>query len=114
MNAEVFFEYCSGKNAAKASFPFDDKTLVFKVGDKIFSLSNIDDFSSINLKCDPDKSIIYREAYQGIKPGYHMNKKHWNTVMVNADVPDALVKELIDHSYELVFRSLKKRIRDGL
>lgn len=114
MNAEEFLEYCSQKRGVEESFPFDNKTLVFKVGGKMFALSGIDDFVSINLKCDPERSIDLRETYQGIKPGFHMNKKHWNTVSVESDVPNLLLKELIDHSYDLVYNSLPKRVKDGL
>jgi predicted DNA-binding protein (MmcQ/YjbR family) len=114
MDCEVIWRECGLKEGAVESFPFDQKTLVFKVGNKIFALFNVDEFSGLNLKCDPEKSIELRENFVGITPAYHMNKKHWNTVKVNLDVDLKLVKELIDHSYDLVFSSLSKNVRDGI
>lgn len=111
MNIEEYRDYCLSKDFVTESFPFDSSTLVFKVGGKMFSLSGIDNFVSANLKCDPERAIELRETFNGIKPGWHMNKKHWNTVTVDSDVPDQLILELIDHSYELVFQSLTKKIR---
>jgi predicted DNA-binding protein (MmcQ/YjbR family) len=93
------------------TFPFDDKTLVMKVGGKMFALADVDNFTSINLKCDPGKAIELREQYAGISPGYHMNKKHWITVNVNEDVPDTLLQELISASYTLVYDSLPKKLK---
>jgi predicted DNA-binding protein (MmcQ/YjbR family) len=114
MNLEFIREYCISKYQAEESFPFDASILAFKIGGKIFALFGIDDFKSINLKCDPEKSIELRERYEGINPGFHMNKKHWNTVNVFQDVDNQLVLELIDHSYDLVLKSLPKKIRDGI
>ncbi len=114
MNAEDFLEYCSQKRGVEDCFPFDQNTLVFKVGGKMFALAGLNNFVSVNLKCDPEQAIDLRETYQGVQPGFHMNKKHWNTIKVDSDVPDKLIHELIDHSYELVFKSLPKRIKDGL
>ncbi|NVK66413.1 MAG: MmcQ/YjbR family DNA-binding protein [Flavobacteriales bacterium] len=114
MNIESFRDYCLSKPGTTEGFPFSETALVFKVKGKMFALTNIDDFQSVNLKCDPEEAIVLRETYQGVKPGYHMSKKHWNTVAVNADVPDKLFIELIDHSYELVVKSLTKKLRDEL
>jgi predicted DNA-binding protein (MmcQ/YjbR family) len=114
MNFEEFREYCLGKPFVSEGFPFDQQTLVLKVAGKMFALSNVDEFNSINLKCDPEKAIELRETFAGIQPGYHMNKKHWNTVSVNEDVSRSLIIELIDHSYDLVFNSLPKKTRDEL
>ena len=75
---------------------------------------DVEKFFGINLKCDPEKAIELREQYSGISGAYHMSKKHWNTVSINDDVPNALIYELIDHSYELVFKSLPKKIKDGI
>jgi predicted DNA-binding protein (MmcQ/YjbR family) len=111
MNIEDFRIYCLSKLGATEDFPFDQKTLVFKVKGKMFSLTSIENFVSINLKCDPEKALELRADYAGIKPGFHMNKKHWNTVILNEDVTDQLVKELVDHSYDLVVKSLPKKIR---
>lgn len=117
MNIEDFRTYCLSKAASSECLPFDDVTLVFKVGadekHKMFGLLNIDRAPySANLKCDPEKSVELRERYQGIVPGYHMNKKHWNTISLEDDVPDSLIKELVDHSYNLVYKSLTKVTRD--
>lgn len=114
MNFEDFREYCLRKPFVSEGFPFDQSTLVFKVGGKIFALADIDKFDSVNLKSDPEKAIDLRETFSGIIPGYHMNKKHWNTVMVNTDVSDQLFKQMIDDSYELVYRSLPKKMKDEL
>ena len=113
MNISDFREYCLSKTGATESFPFDNKTLVFKVG-KMFALCDIEQFSRINLKCDPEKSIELRETYQGVIPGYHMNKTHWNSVSVDSDVPEKLILELVDHSYELIVKSLTKKQRNEL
>jgi predicted DNA-binding protein (MmcQ/YjbR family) len=91
------------------SFPFDEETLVFKVAGKMFALTNVDNFNSINLKCDPAKAIELREKYEAIVPGWHMNKKHWNTVNLNGTIPLKLIKEMIDDSYNLVVASLPKK-----
>lgn len=95
-------EYCISKKDAEESFPFGDDTLVFKVKDKIFALVNLDGELSINLKCDPAFALELRERYSSVTPGYHMNKKHWNTVMLNGSVPDKEVFTWIDHSYDLI------------
>ncbi len=102
MNAEDIREYCLSKPGATESFPFGDTTLVFKAGQKIFALLRLDYPLSVNLKCDPEKAIQLRERYPAIKPGYHMNKKHWNTIEMENLWEDTLVKSLIDHSYDLV------------
>lgn len=108
MNIEELRDYCLNKKGVTESFPFDNKTLVFKVMSKMFALINIDDFQSVNLKCDPEKAIELREKFSGVKPGYHMSKVHWNTVYVNEDVDVSLLTELIDHSYTLVVSKLTK------
>jgi predicted DNA-binding protein (MmcQ/YjbR family) len=112
MNIEEFYTYCLQKKGATEDFPFDQQTLAFKAGGKIFALTDVISFNSINLKCNPEKAIELRERFLAIQPGFHMNKKHWNTVILNEDVDDQLLKELIDHSYLLVFQSLPKKIRD--
>jgi predicted DNA-binding protein (MmcQ/YjbR family) len=115
MNLESYYEFCLSKKGVTEHFPFDEDTLVFKVGGKMFALSSLREWEngspSINLKCDPERSEELRAEYDDIKPGFHMSKTHWNTVAVNRDVSDMLVKELIDHSYELVFKSLSKKIQ---
>jgi predicted DNA-binding protein (MmcQ/YjbR family) len=114
MILEKFYEYCLRKPFVTEGFPFDESTLVLKVGSKMFALTDVDRFESVNLKCDPERSVELRESYFGIQPGYHMNKKHWNTVSVNSDVSIVLMKELIDLSYNLVFQSLTKKERNEL
>lgn len=115
MNLETYYEYCLSKKGVTEHFPFDEDTLVFKVGGKMFALASLSQWEkgepSVNLKCDPEQAEELRAEYDDIKPGYHMSKVHWNTVAVNREVPDSLIKELIDHSYELVFKSLSKKIQ---
>lgn len=114
MNIESYREYCITKKGVTESFPFDNKTLVFKVMNKMFALTDVDEFTGINLKCDPERAMTLREKYTGIQPGYHMNKTHWNTVATQEDVNDQLLKELIDHSYELIVASLPKKLQTEL
>ena len=115
MNLETFFEYCLSKKGVTEHFPFDEETLVFKVGGKMFALSSLNQWEkatpSVNLKCNPEYAEELRAQYDDIKPGWHMSKIHWNTIEINRDVPDSLIKELIDHSYELVFKSLTKKLQ---
>lgn len=100
------------KPGAEETTPFGPDVLVYKVGGKMFALTSPDDFpASINLKCDPERSIELRDTWKAITPGYHMNKKHWNTLVLDGSVPTALIRELIDHSYELVMGSLPKKRR---
>ena len=113
MNISDFREYCLAKKGATESFPFDEKTLVFKVI-KMFALTDIEGFKSVNLKCNPERAIELRETYQGIKPGFHMNKTHWNTVSIDSDVPEKLILELIDHSYDLIVNSLTIKQKNEL
>ncbi|WP_348825200.1 MmcQ/YjbR family DNA-binding protein [Flavobacterium aestuarii] len=118
MNLETYYEYCLSKKGVTEHFPFDEDTLVFKVGGKMFALSSLLQWEkgnpSVNLKCDPERAQELRAEYDAIEPGYHMSKVHWNTIAVNQDVPDVLLKELIDHSYELVFKSLTKKIQNEI
>ena len=102
MNIEEVRSCCLSYRGAIESFPFDDTTLVVKVGGKIFILVNLEGDRSINLKCDPDKAIELRESYPAIIPGYHMNKKHWNTINLDGSIPAKQIFSWIDHSYELI------------
>jgi len=102
MNIESLREYCISKKNATESFPFGDDTLVFKTGGRIFALVNLDGDLSINLKCEPSFAIDLRERYSSVLPGYHMNKKHWNTVQLDGSIPDKEIFSWIDHSYERV------------
>lgn len=114
MNIEEYRDYCLSKPGVTEELPFGPETLVFKVMGKVFALTDLDSFKSINLKCDPDRAIQLRESYEGIKPGYHMNKRHWNTLETDGSVPDKLLYDLIDHSYGLVVSSLSKNIKNEL
>ncbi|TRX34046.1 MmcQ/YjbR family DNA-binding protein [Flavobacterium sp. ZT3R18] len=115
MNLETYYEYCLSKKGVTEHFPFDEDTLVFKVGGKMFALSSLLQWEkgtpAMNLKCDPERAQELRAEYDAINPGFHMSKVHWNTIGVNNDASDSLVKELIDHSYDLVFKSLTKKIQ---
>ena len=115
MNIQAFYDYCLSKRGVTEHFPFDEDTLVFKVGGKMFALSSLTQWekgeATINLKCDPERALELRAEYESIQPGYHMSKVHWNTITVNGDVSLSMLKELIDHSYDLVFKSLTKKIQ---
>ena len=107
MDLEQFREYCLSKPRATEGTPFGPDVLVFKVGGKIFALAVLDEVpTTVNLKCDPDLALDLRDRYEEVRPGYHMNKKHWNTVEIDTGIPDAELREMIDHSYELVAKSL--------
>lgn len=110
MNIEEFREYCISKPGVTEEFPFNETTLVFKVMGKMFALTNLDGDWSLALKCDPERAIELREQYPAIRPGYHMSKVHWNTVMMDGSLSQKLILELIDHSYQLVVDKLPKSI----
>ncbi len=116
MNIEEFRNYCLAKKGVTESFPFDDKVLVFKVMGKVFALTGINSHpATSNLKCNPERAIKLREEYDGrILPGYHMSKKHWNTVEIEGNLPPDLILELIDHSYDLVVKGLTKKLQAAL
>ena len=112
MNIENIRDYCLKKKYVTESFPFDETTLVFKVHNKMFALIDIEDKQFINLKCDPDRAIQLREEFSEITPGYHMNKKLWNSVSITGSLKDQFIMELIDDSYDLIFAGLPKKIRE--
>jgi len=114
MNLEIFRNYCLQKTGVSEEFPFDRDTLVFKVMGKIFALTDVVLFESVNLKCDPEKAVELRERYSCVLPGYHMNKRHWNTVVLDGSVPDSLIFSWLDDSYNLVVENLPKRSRKAL
>lgn len=115
MDIESFRTYCMSKKAAEESFPFDEVTLVFKVMGKIFAILPLDEMQpKANLKADPELSVEWRERYHQVYPGWHMNKKHWNTVLLEEGLDDGFIRELIDHSYEMVVRGLPKRLKEEL
>ena len=114
MDIELLREECLSLPYVEEKFPFDEYTLVFYVGSKLFALTDLQTPNSVNLKCDPEQAIELRERYMGIVPGYHMNKKHWNTVVFNADVSDKLILELLHNSYQLVWNKLPRKEREAL
>ncbi len=114
MNIEDFRTYCLLKKGVTEEFPFDQNTLVYKVMGKMFAATDVNNFESVNLKCDPDLAVELRENYDFVKPGYHMNKKHWNTIEMDWQMEDKLFKEWIDHSYALVVDSLTKKLKQEL
>jgi predicted DNA-binding protein (MmcQ/YjbR family) len=113
MNIETFRTYCLSLPAVTEAFPFDESTLVFKVAGKMFALTDVDLFASINLKCEPENAIDLRERYPAVLPGYHMNKQHWNTVLVDGSLTDHQILEWTLDSYKLVVASLSKKAKDS-
>lgn len=115
MNINQIKKYCLSKPKTTCDFPFDHETLVFRVHGKMFALTSIAKIPcAVNLKCDPVFAMALRDKHEAIKPGYHMNKDHWNTVAVeDKEMKNDLVKKLIDHSYELVFAKLPKKVRES-
>ena len=114
MDIEFFREFCLKKKGVTEELPFDNNTLCFKVMGKIFAITDIDGFESINLKCHPEEAIKLREKYDSVLPGYHMNKKHWNTIVVNSDMDDKTLLHWINHSYDKVVAGLPKKLREEL
>ena len=114
MTLEYLRDYCLSLPHVTEDPPFDANTLCFRIGGKIFAIIDMEVFDYANLKCDPERSIELREQYPGITPGYHMNKKWWNSVSVRGNVPDSLILELTRHSYDLVYSSLPKKIQTEL
>ncbi len=110
---EFVRQYCLSKNHVEEGFPFDSKTIVWKVTGKMFCLGNVENFDSINLKCNPQKAMELREQYTQIEPGYHMNKKHWNTVYFELLSKD-FIREQLEQSYQLVFDSLSKKVKQEI
>ena len=109
MDVESLREYCLAKPGATEDTPFGEDVLVFKVAGKIFALASLDEVPArANLKCDPDLALELRDRYEQVQPGYHMNKKHWNTVEIVSGIPEPELRRMIDHSYELVVKSLPK------
>jgi len=110
MNIEEFRDYCLSKNQVTESFPFDEETLVFKVAGKMFALAGLEhNPATVSLKCNPEKALELREEYDEITPGYHMNKMHWNSVIIDGNLSYILIRELIDDSYNLVVKGLTKK-----
>ena len=108
MNIEGFRKYCLSKKGVTEELPFDQKTLVYKVMGKMFALTDMEDFDGINVKVDPEKGSELRERHTFVQPAYHMNKKHWVTLVLDGQAPDRLILELVDNSYDLVVKNLTK------
>lgn len=115
MDIETIRDYCLAKKEVEEGFPFGETTLVFKVRGKIFLLAGLENpVLQFNVKCDPEKAIEWREQFAAVQPGYHMNKKMWNTVVVDGSIPARIIRQMIDDSYQLVVMSLPKKSREGL
>lgn len=114
MNVEDLRDYCLLKPGTTEEFPFGNDTLVFKIGGKVYLLVRLEPGNCFNVKCDPERAIALREQHPEIIPGYHMNKKHWNTVYLDGSLKLDLLKELIDHSYALVTASLSQNQRERI
>lgn len=115
MDREALTAYCAAKRGVTSDLPFGDDTLVFRVGGKIFALIALNAAPlRVNLKCEPALAEILRQTYSAVIPGYHMNKRHWNTVVLDGSLPDTEVREMIDNSYDLVFNSLPRAQREAL
>jgi len=107
--------YLRSKHGVTFDYPFDEEVRVYRIAEKIFALTSETHPLRVNLKCDPIYALELRSIYEGVSAGYHMNKKHWNTVMLEeTDVDEESIKELIDHSYDLVYKSLTKKKREAL
>lgn len=115
MNIEELTEYCSKKKGVTQEFPFDEDTLVFKVTGKMFLLASLEKIPlQINIKCSPEEAVELREKYEAVIPGYHMNKKHWNTVIIDNSIPPKNIFSWVDNSYDLVVIGLKKSEKEEL
>ena len=115
MDLPTAIDVCLGKHGAEEATPFGPDVLVYKVAGKMFALAVPEDVPArMNLKCDPERALELRDQYEGITPGYHMSKKHWNTVAMDGSVPDDLVREMIQESYDLVVAGLTRKAREGL
>ena len=115
MTLETLRDYCLSKKGTSEDLPFDEDTLCLRVGGKIFALTSFSSApTTVNLKNDPEKNVQLRDEYDCVTPGFHMNKKHWNTVILDGTAPDNAVREWIDDSYQLVFNSLSMKLRDEI
>lgn len=114
MDLEQFMRWCNAKKGVTEEFPFGEEILVYKVMGKMFALTHVDQFESINLKVDPEQGVLLQEEYAAVQPGYHMNKKHWITVNMDGSVPNRLLQQWIDNSYNLVVSGLTKKQQTAL
>jgi predicted DNA-binding protein (MmcQ/YjbR family) len=113
MNIQDLRAYCLSLPHTTEDTPFDADTLAFRVHNKIFALSSISGNNAVNLKCNPERAVELRERYEAVQPGYHMNKTHWNTVHFNQDLNNKELLELVKHSYDLIWGSLPKKLRES-
>jgi predicted DNA-binding protein (MmcQ/YjbR family) len=111
MDIESYRDFCLSLPYVTEGFPFDTNTLVFKVKHKMFALTDVNNFESINLKCDPEQAVLLREKYDAVLPGYHMSKMHWNTILMDGSISDAMIKQWIKDSFQLVVNTLPKKDR---
>jgi predicted DNA-binding protein (MmcQ/YjbR family) len=114
LNIEDIRDYCLAKPGVTEGLPFGEDTLVFKVGEKLFLLTSISDPTHFNVKCDPELAVELRERHAEVRPGYHMNKRHWNTVRSDGSLTRKQLCDMIDHSYDLVFKSLPKKVQEEI
>ena len=115
MNIEELRTYCLSLPATSEDMPFDETTLVFRVGKKIFAFTDIEGPLYVNLKCDPERAVELREQYEAVQPGFHMNKKHWNTIFPgDSTIPDDQIREWIKHSYDMVVKGMTRKEREAL
>jgi predicted DNA-binding protein (MmcQ/YjbR family) len=114
MNIEELRDFCLSFPHTTESFPFDEETLVFKVAGKMFLLTSVTKYQSFNVKCNPEEAIELRERHEAIQPGYHMSKIHWNTIVLDGSLSNSFLKEQIQNSYDLVYQSLTKKLRNEL
>ncbi len=114
MNIEVLRDYCLAKPHVEEGLPFGEDTLVFRVGGKIFLLISISTGNRFNVKCDPELAVELRDQHNEVQPGFHMNKRHWNTVYMDGSLTEKQLREMIDHSYDIIFKSLPKKVREEL
>src|SRR5881275_2384587 len=115
MDIEAFREYCLTKPHVTEGLPFGPDVVVFKVAGKMFALASLDEVpATVNLKCDPDRALELRDRYEQVRPGYHMNKKHWNTVEIEGGIPEAELRKMIDHSYDLVVQGVPRASRSKI
>jgi len=114
LNIEELRDYCLQKPGVTEGFPFGEDTLVFKVGEKLFLLTGLEQANRFNVKCDPELAVELRERYTEVQPGYHMNKVHWNTVYMDGSLTTKQLREMIDHSYNLILNSLPKKLQQEI
>jgi predicted DNA-binding protein (MmcQ/YjbR family) len=114
MNMEELREHCLRKAGSEECFPFGEETLVFKVGGKVFLITSLTEGNQFNVKCDPERAVELRELHEEVQPGYHMNKRHWNTVRMDGALKAKEIREMIDHSYDIIVAGLPRKVRDQL